>query len=68
MASTEGKVLRDYIGRYMAGTKTIVQNKVPVGLNVSWQIERPVARLRSKKHLIMCDHSNYVETSSELTQ
>lgn len=40
MASTEGKRLRDYIGRYAAGCKTIVQNKVPVGLNVSWQLER----------------------------
>ena len=42
IASTEGKALRDYIGRYMAGSKIIVQNEVPVGLNVSWQLERPI--------------------------
>ena len=42
MASTEGKsAKRSYhIGRYTAGSKTIVQNEVPVGLNVSWQLER----------------------------
>ena len=52
-ASTEGKALRDYIGRYTAGSKIIVHNEVPVlvGLNVSWQLERPIARLRSKNHL-----------------
>ena len=34
----------------MAGNKIIVQNDLPVGLNVSWQLERPIVRLRSKKH------------------
>ena len=43
MASTEGKALRDYMRRYTAGSKIIVQNEVPVGLNVSWQLESPIA-------------------------
>ena len=51
MASTEGKVLRDYIGRYTAGSKTIVQNKVPVGLNVSWQFSRKTGS-KEQKHSV----------------
>ena len=31
----KAKALRDYIGRYTAGSKTIVPNEVPVCLNVS---------------------------------
>ena len=45
-----------------------MQNEVPVGLNVSWQLERPVARSKNM-HFSMRDHeSNYVETPSELAQ
>ena len=58
------KALRDYIGRYAAGNKTIVQNKVPVGLNVSWQLERLIVGAKT----LTCDHSNYIETPNELAQ
>ena len=67
MASKEGKALRDYIGRYTAGSKTIMPNEVPVGLNVFWQLERP-AVARSKLETLTRDHLNYVETPSELAQ
>ena len=60
----KAKALRDYIGRYTAGNKTIVQNEVPVGLNVSWQLERSIVGAKTLAH----DHSNYIETPNELAQ
>ena len=41
-------------------------NEVPVDLNGFWQLERPVAR--SKLETLTRDHSNYVETPSQLAQ
>ena len=64
----KAKALRDYIGRYTAGSKTITPNEVPVGLNVSWQSERPVARSKLETLIATRDHSNYVETPSQLAQ
>ena len=69
----KAKALRDYIGRYTADNKTIVQNKVPVGLNVSWQLKRLIARSKKtdseeQKHLHVIIQTTYVETPSELAQ
>ena len=58
------KALRDCIGRYTAGNKIIVQNEVPVGLNVSWQLERLIVGAKT----LTRDHSNYIETPNELAQ
>ena len=44
MASKEGKSAKRLYREYTAGSKTIMPNEVPVGLNVSWQLEKPVAR------------------------
>ena len=60
----KAKALRDYIGRYTAGNKIIVQNEVPVGLNVSWQLERSIVGAKT----LTRDHSNYIETPNELAQ
>ena len=60
----KAKALRDHIGRYTAGSKTIVQNEVPVGLNVSWQLERPVARSTEKYlHMTIQTTSKHLESS-----
>ena len=48
----KAKALRDYIGRYTAGSKTIMPNEVPVGLNVSWQLEKTGSEEQTcSKHL-----------------
>ena len=68
MASKEGKsAKRLYREIYTAGSKTIMPNEVPVGLNAFRQLERP-AVARSKLKTLTRDHSNYVETPSQLAQ